>query len=212
METINKIDKLINQAWEIYIGKVSNNLLEPENEKVMQLQLAQILQTLTPLYEFTKDESIKVTLEEPKNIKNDIRRIIDIVIKHSIDNHLYSYPIELKCFRKYVRGSDTKKRGAQNIGMYDYWEDIENIEQYLKLENYIKSYHLAITDDEYYVRGSHKGEQTSVYSTNENITKTGVLEAKIANRYGRVELSNSYTCHWKQENNYFFLLQKCEGV
>ena len=50
--------------------------------------------------------------------------------------------------------------------MYDYWADIENIEQYVLLNNYSFGTQLTLTDDPYYVIGRHQVAQTSVFSTN----------------------------------------------
>lgn len=188
-----KIDDLINQGWNCYTNKVASGLLAPENEKMMQLQLAQIFQTLAPIYEYHESESIKVLLEVPVTIRGNVNRIVDLVISHEKSSETHFYPIELKCFRLYSRNSG-KKRGAQNLGMYDYWEDIENIEGYSDLQNYEQGYQLTLTDDPYYVETQHKGGQVAVYSTNKNRRNVkGVLDRSIANREGRIELRGEYS-------------------
>ena len=203
-----KIEALIDQGWKSYLNKVSSNLLYPENEKMMQLQLAQIFQTLAPIYEYERSESIKVLLEVPATINNSVNRIIDIVISHEIDSEIHQYPIELKCFRLFSRNS-TKKRGAQNLGMYDYWEDIENIEGYSELTNFRKGFQLTLTDDPYYVTTEHKGAQVKVYSTSESRNDvTGVLEEPIKNRQGRIELKGTYSMSgWKNIGDFYFISQ-----
>jgi hypothetical protein len=204
------IDELIKQGWNCYTNKVANGLLEPENEKMMQLQLAQIFQTLSPIYEYRKLESIKVLLEVPVTLTNGINRVIDIVIAHETKGGTTFYPIELKCFRLYSRNSQ-KKRGAQNLGMYDYWEDIENIERYFDLENYRKGYQLTLTDDPYYVEGEHKGSQVKVYSTNKRRRNvmTGELTQPIANRAGKIAIRGMYNMDkWVQKNDFYFISQQ----
>ena len=52
----HKSSKWYALGWRLYSAKVANGLLLPDNEKMMQLQLAQIFQTLAPLYEASTDE------------------------------------------------------------------------------------------------------------------------------------------------------------
>jgi hypothetical protein len=206
----NKVRQVIDIAWESYKNKVASRLLEPENEKMMQLQFALILQTLIPLFEFRQGEILSVLLEVPVTInRSPNRRIIDIVVMHFENDTKTYFPIELKCFRKLSRGKTTK-RGAGNLGMYDYWADIENIEQYTILENYGFGTHLMISDDAYYYNTKHTGNQVSVYSTNlyrDNVT--GLLNAPIANRQGNIDLKGSYSMTmWEQKNQFYFIRQE----
>ncbi len=205
---LDKISELINMTWNIYSHKAANKLLSPKNEKMMQLQLAFLLQTLCPLFEFNKNESIKVLLEEPAII-NKGKREIDIVISHLSGTNIQYYPIELKCFRLGTQ-KGTGRRGAQNLGMYDYWDDIESLEQYLDLMNYKLGFQFTLTDDKYYVTTQHKGEQVKTYSTYiERKNVTGRLWHKIANRKGEIILKNIYdNSKWKKINNYYFICQK----
>jgi len=207
-----KIDALIDQGWKSYINKVSSELLYPENEKMMQLQLAQIFQILAPIYEYESTESIKVLLEVPTTINNSVNRIIDIVISHEVNSEIHQYPIELKCFRLYSRNS-SKKRGAQNLGMYDYWEDIENIEGYTELDIFRKGYQLTLTDDPYYVTTEHKGAQVKVYSTGQFRSEiTGVLEEPIKNRLGHIKLKGTYTMSgWENIGKFYFISQNAKN-
>ncbi|MDP2226345.1 MAG: hypothetical protein Q8J78_02580, partial [Moraxellaceae bacterium] len=196
----------------LYTNKVASGLLNPRNEKMMQLQLAQILQLLAPLYESRSDESYKVILEHPVRT-DDLIAIIDIVVEHTIGNASSLAAIELKCFRLYSNNSDTKKRGAQNLGMYDYWADIENLEKYLKLPGFNAAHHLTITDDPYYVNTLHTGKQVKTYSTNRCRTSvTGLLECPIANREGRIFLSGSYQLPWVTKGNFHFIAQAAATI
>ncbi len=204
-----KIEKIICQGWECYQNKVANELLSPENEKMMQLQLSQIFQVISPVYEFEKTESIKVLLEVPATILENTFRSIDIVISHVINGETTYYPIELKCFRLMTRDG-TGKRGAQNLGMYDYWEDIENIENYSLLASYSVGYQFTLTDDPYYVETEHKGSQVATYSTNINRNcVAGDLVHKIASRKGEIRLKGNYSMSsWNKINDFYFIGQK----
>jgi hypothetical protein len=204
-----KVTKIIIEGWESYKNKVANLLLTPENEKMMQLQLAQIYQTLGPVYEYEASESIKVLLEVPVNIRGTVARIIDIVIAHTRKSETSYYPIELKCFRLLTR-SGGGKRGAQNLGMYDYWEDIENIEGYSKLPDYRQAFQFTLTDDPYYVTTQHKGVQVAVYSTNAARTAiTGNLSQAIANREGSIKLAGTYSmAGWQRLGEFHFIGQQ----
>lgn len=204
-----KIEKLILEGWECYSNKVASGLLIPSNEKMMQLQLAQIYQALGPIYEYDSSESIKVLLEVPATIGGSVFRSIDMVISHSLGTTTTGYPIELKCFRRMTRNG-TGTRGAQNLGMYDYWEDIENIEGYARLPGYPRAFQFTLTDDLYYVTTAHKGSQVAVYSTNQaRVGVTGLLSHPIANRQGKINLTDSYSMDgWKTAGVFRFISQQ----
>lgn len=211
MNTESKIRQIINIAWLSFKNKVASDFFDPENEKMMQLFLAQTIQTLIPIFEFKKGETIKVFLETPVFIDRvPNKRFIDIVIFHSIGTTKKYFPIELKCFRKFTRDGSGKKRGAQNLGMFDYWADIENIERYTLLPEYSFSTHLTLTDDEYYVTGRHTGTQVQVYSTNSTrLSVTGLLEQQIANRHGRLLLEGTYSMSgWETMGEFSFIQQE----
>ena len=95
---MDRILDLVELTWKAYKNKVANGLLSPENEKMMQLQLAFILQTLAPLYEYTNQESIKVKLESPLRIQKGVKSI-DLQIHHENQKGTLLYPVELTCFR-----------------------------------------------------------------------------------------------------------------
>ena len=132
-------------------------------------------------------------------ISEEVNRVIDIVISHKQEGEISLVPIELKCFRLYTRNSN-RKRVAQNLGMYDYWEDIENIEEYTNLRDFDKGFQLTLTDDTYYLQTEHKGEQEVTYSTYKCRDKiNGFLENRIANRTGLININGSYSMNgWKQ--------------
>lgn len=214
MTTEQKIRQIIDICWTSFKNKVASGLFNPENEKMMQLQFAQILLTLTSIFEHRQNESIKILLEVPVIIvRQPSRRIIDIVIQHSENGKIQYFPIELKCFRRLTRDGKGN-RGAQNLGMYDYWMDIENIEQYSGLPNYSFGTQLTLTDDNYYVTGRHRGEQTVVYSTNNTRQNVlGILQQTIANRQGRIELAGTYSMiGWEQIGNFYFIRQETNNV
>lgn len=195
-------------GWRLYSAKVASGLLLPDNEKMMQLQLAQIFQTLTPLFEGSTDESYKVLLEVPVQTTAR-RRIIDLVLEHRVGSAVTRTAIELKCFRLYVRGGGGK-RGAQNLGMYDYWEDIANIESYCALPMYECAYQLTLTDDPYYVDKEHSGSQVATYSTCQSRSGvTGVLAHAVANREGSIALHGVYSmAGWRKSGSFYFISQQ----
>jgi hypothetical protein len=205
-----KIRQLIDISWTGYKNKVASNLILPDDEKTMQLQLAQIIQTLIPIFEHRQGETIKVSLEVPVIIdRPKTRRNIDIVIVHTEKEKSTFFPIELKCFRqytKYGRTAKDKKRGAEPICMYNYWLDIENIECYSSLDNYSFCTQLTLTDHAYIVTGRHEGLQVSPFSTKNTRRKvTGHLESN----YGQVMLSGQYdmTC-WENIGDFYFIRQE----
>lgn len=211
MTTETKIRQIIDVGWTSYKNKVASGLFNPENEKMMQLQLAQTFQTLIPIFEYRQGETIKVLLEFPVLIKEKlIKRVIDIAILHSENEKKTYFSVEIKCFREFTRDGTGKKRGAQNLGMYDYWEDIENIEQYSILPNFSFGTQLTLTDDRYYMTGRHDGQQVSIYSTN-NLRRdvNGMLQRSVANRLGRIDLLGNYSMiGWEIIGNFSFIRQE----
>lgn len=214
MTTEKKIGQLIDISWTSFKYRVASGLFNPENEKMMQLQLAQTFLTLSPIFEHRQNESIKILVEVLVIIERQPnKRIIDIVIQHSENGTIKYFPIELKCFRQQIRGGN-RPRGAQNLGMYDYWADNENIEQYSLLDNYSYGTHLTLTDDIYYITGAHQGQQTAVYSTrNTRENVTGQLQAQIANRQGSIQLVGRYSMtNWEQIGNFYFIRQQTNNA
>jgi hypothetical protein len=102
-----------------------------------------------------------------------------------------------------------RKRGAQNLGMFDYWCDIENIEQYSKLKYFSFGTQLTLTDDSYYITGKHQGQQVMTYSTSNSRTNIhGLLQCPIVSRCGFIELEGSYNMNnWNQIGNFHFIKQ-----
>jgi hypothetical protein len=205
----DKIYNLIETGWDLYTEKVSGLLLDPENEKMMQLQLASIFQSLAGLYESSISESIKILLEVPVQVRADKKNIIDIVISHQ-HSELNYYPIELKCFREMTRDKK-KNRGGGNLSMYDYWK---NIELYSGLENYMKGIHLALTDNRYFVDTEHTGDQVKVYSTfKKRGIVTGELKKEIQTRDGLVFLKGNYDMsNWECLGDFFKIMQTANNV
>jgi hypothetical protein len=203
---------MIELGWRLYSGKVASGLLSPENEKMMQLQFALVLQTLSPLFEFSTEESYKVLLEVPVVINGSTKRIIDIVVEHSLAESVSRIAIELKCFRLYVRNSKNK-RGAQNLGMHDYWKDIANIEGCCALPEFQTGYQFTITDDRYYADATHSGPQVATYSTSrERSGVTGLLSHSIANRKGQIVLRGTYSMEgWIKDGSFYFIHQRIDA-
>lgn len=207
---MSKTKEIIELGWHLYSAKVASGLLTPDNEKMMQLHLAQIFQTLSPLYESKTIESYKVLLEVPVKLGTS-RKIIDIVLESVSGEDVSRTAIELKCFRLYGREGNGK-RGAQNLGMYDYWEDVANLEGYCSLPGYEGGHQLTLTDDSYYADTKHNGSQVATYSTwRERTCVTGTLSHPVANRAGSLSLSGSYSMDgWRKNEKFYFINQRVD--
>jgi hypothetical protein len=96
--------------------------------------------------------------------------------------------------------------------MYDYWQDIENIEGYCAIPTYKAAYQFTLTDDPYYPESPHSGPQVSVYSTAKRRTGvTGILKHAIANRPGQIVLRGSYDLSgWCKDGDFFFIAQRAK--
>lgn len=209
----NKIYDLIDLGWTLCVKKIAGGLMNPTKEKELQLQLAMIYQGLAYMHEETTQESIKILLEEPVKVRKKKTNLIDIVVRHTVGNQTINYPIELKCFRKKTQQSKNN-RGGGNLSMFDYWEDIENIELYSDLAGYGLGTQFTVTDDPYFVETQHNGSQVRVYSTSRHRgIVSGPLTRKIANRSGHIPFRGKYNmARWQTEGNFYAIAQRANGI
>ena len=207
---MSRTTEIIELGWRLYSAKVASGLLAPDNEKMMQLHLAQIFQVLAPLFESKTTEHYRVLLEVPVKLGTSTK-IIDIVVEHISGETVTRTAIELKCFRLHGRAGNGK-RGAQNLGMYDYWEDIANLESYCADPTYVSGHQLTLTDDKYYANTKHTGPQVATYSTwRGRAGVTGTFSHPIASRKGEISLRGAYSmCGWKQDGEFYFINQHAD--
>lgn len=121
-----RLEKIVDTAYEILCGKVASGSITIENEAALQLQLSVILEQLGRLYELASEDRFSISLEEvvilsQKTTKSPRDARCDIVLK--LQNALIA--IELKCF---IPKKDTNEPVTDNRFKVLY--DIENLEQY----------------------------------------------------------------------------------
>lgn len=150
MASSEKITQMLDIAWNSFAHKTANEMINPKREEGMKLLLAQTIQNLIPVFEYDLNESLKVELEYTVHNEKAPKKNIDILIIHKISDEFFYYPIELKCIRKHINNAE-RKRGGQNRRMFNYWKDIERLEQFLNLDGFVMSTHFFMTDDKSYV-------------------------------------------------------------
>ena len=93
-----RLEKIVDTAYEILCGKVASGSITIENEAALQLQFSVILEQLGRLYELALDDRFSISLEEvvilsQKTTKSPRDARCDIVLK--LQNALIA--IELNC-------------------------------------------------------------------------------------------------------------------
>ena len=201
---IQRVHRIINICWDSFSAKVGGGLLEVNKEASMQLHFAYLLKNTMDLALHHKDEAIVVELETGIKV-NGRMRACDIIIKMTKAEELRILPIELKCYKEYA--SSGGKRGAIDIFFKDVYADIELIESYATVENYINGIQLTMTD---FVNVVHpkvkKGKYFDYDITDGASIKNGVhLQTEIGGKEVDIKIKGSYDFNWKQVGSYYFL-------
>jgi len=150
-----KLDFLIKMAWELLQKKAQYNFIEMNKEASLQLQYANILQSLISTSRYSDEEIVKVALEKTIYIQNKKPQEADLILETKVDNQPYIIAIEMKCYRR--RTSSDRSRGAMDIFVKDVYEDIEVLENYkLTNKDIKKTYFLAMTDHLNFVLPKYK--------------------------------------------------------
>lgn len=148
MDVRERVDRVVEEAVDIYMNKLKNGVIEEGLEATFQLYLSNILSSLLSLNTFGANERFQVLLE--KNIPIDIggniekKNYVDIVIKYDDGKAEQQFLIELK-FKKI-------EQGAENEGVIASFIDMHNLSYLKKDRSYIKGcYFVFLTDKKTYL-------------------------------------------------------------
>lgn len=108
----DRVNWVIELAWNITIQKIANKEITINKEASLQMHYSTILKTLLDLIKFSPKE--KATIELETNVIIDGKPyIIDILISYTDGITSEKHSIELKCYKTLT--STGKKRGASDI-------------------------------------------------------------------------------------------------
>jgi hypothetical protein len=201
---------LINQTWTTFIHQVGNGIIEVNKEASMQLNYAYLLRNTLPLIIFDKDEQVEVELERGIPINGRLREC-DIIVSITKGEQIIHIPIEMKCYKR--KTATGKLRGAQDIFMKDLYEDIELLESYEGIDDYLDGIQLTMTDNKGFVYPKSKESKNWNYDVSNGhiINKGTKLTTPIGGKEVNIKLTGSYQFEWQELNGFYFLKLQNNG-
>lgn len=200
-----RIQDIINECWVAFIQQLSERTIRISKEASMQLEFSYLLKTNINKAIKNIDESIWVDLEKAVVINNRSREI-DVVIEISKGKMTRFLPIEMKCYRTFATSGG--RRAAHDIFKYKVYEDMELLESYSNLPNYINGIQLTVTDNVSMVFPKNKNAKSWTYDTSEGTRLRGGvnLNTPIGGHPVNLVLSKNYTFNWDNRNGFYFLM------
>lgn len=201
---INRIHKTINLCWDSFSAKVGCGLITINKEASMQLQFAYLLKNTLDLAIYNDDETVELELETGIKLGHRTREC-DIVIEIEKGNQNAFLPIEMKCYKEYA--SSGGKRGASDIFMKDVYEDLQLLEKYSALDNYIDGIILVMTDLRRLVYPKKKQGKKWDYdiSNGKSFTNGININTPIGGYDVSIKLEGSYVFNWTTVGSFYFL-------
>lgn len=211
MNEAERINQIVNMAYDRLCGKITGQRIKVANEASLQLQLASILKTLGELYEESPGERFNIELEKSVTLTGDEfiksgtgKAKIDIwlSLENAEGNGRHACAIEIKYFKK------ANQREPNN--RYDVFKDLHNLERYGDFVDV--GYLLVATDHPHYINQTEYSEDTKDFDFREGATYKGGTELsyRTPSPYGpTIKLHNSYRFQWRTvESGLCFLFVK----
>lgn len=201
MNTTEKLDLIVTEAWTIFNHQFLNGRIQVEKEAPFQHHLANIIRDLGNLYCFSRSETFIVDLETKElNIRKK-NKFIDITFGfYDGPKLLAKAAMELK-FKK-------KIQGAEDFARIDSYQDIESLEYCLE-RGYSNAYFCMIADDLIYSKASKIATTGDIFSMREGYVTPINIPISNANCKGRkdviVTFKKAHTFEWQVQNGYLFL-------
>jgi hypothetical protein len=200
----NRIRKIIDFCWDSFSAKVGGGLIDVNKEASMQLNFAYLLKNTVDLALHHDDELIEIELETGIPINKRMREC-DIVVKISKGEDVCFLPIEMKCY-KYLASSGGK-RGAVDIFYKDVYADLELLEAYAKVRNFLPGIQLTMTDFRNLpYPPKRSGKYLDYDITHGAMVSDGIhLTTPIGGKEIEIRLYGTYYFEWGQVGNFYFL-------
>lgn len=196
-----RLSEIINLSWNILIEYVDNGKVKINKESSLQLHYAAILKQIGETFCIKPEEIFTVELETHYKGKN-----IDIFCSLG----QAKAALEIKCFKEF--SSTGGKSAAQDIKMYDVFEDICRLSGYVDEKFVDFGIFLCYTDHKYFVEGAEMKGYTKVFSTrNGSQYPKGVIKVpwsgwKDKSRDKDIILTRNIIFNWTTKKKHNFLL------
>jgi hypothetical protein len=209
---IKRINDIIEVCWESFSAKIGCGLIVINKEASMQLNFAYLLKNTIDLAIHHEDEKITIELETTIKVLNRTREC-DIVIKIEKGDTILFLPIEMKCYN--FLASSGNERGALDIFCKDVYADLELLESYSTVNNYLTGIQLTMTNYSHVVFPIHRGKFPK-YRDYNIIEGTKIdngihLTTPIGGKNINIKLSGTYIFNWKHIGVYYFLKLENNG-
>lgn len=203
-ELIQRVRGLINICWNSFSAKIGGGLIEINKEASMQLNFAYMLKNTIDLSVHHQNEIISIELETGIPINGRMREC-DIVIRIEKENEVRFLPIEMKCY-KYLASSGGK-RGAVDIFYKDVYADLELLESYANVQNFLSGIQLTMTDFRNLpYPPKRSGKYIDYDITHGAKVDDGIhLTTPIGGKDVEIRLGGTYHFHWEQVGSFYFL-------
>ena len=204
-----RLDSIITLAYEAVCNKIAHGLIIVDNEASFQLQLGALLKDIGEIYVYNSNEHFNIMLEHTFLLEEETRKCptkkarCDVFIelyngdkeeaKKLGDDHYIAAIIELKYFKK------ENLREPNN--RYDFFADLENLEQYKRQGKSQLNYMIVGTDHAHYFdeNADPLSKATADFNFRENtkyVAQTE-LQYKTENPYGEpIILTYDYIFKW----------------
>lgn len=153
-----RLTRILDESWEILMQRIATGRVAINKEASLQLHYSSVLLSYGELFCVEPRETFTIELESASG-----RKSIDITCALGETKAA----IELKCFRK-------ASNRACDTDMYDVWCDLERL---LSYQEFAVRKFFCLTDNPYYVSGTHSGHAGSVSIRDGKIFEIG---SKIA--------------------------------
>ena len=205
-----RLRQVIEQAYSIVCARIKGGRIKIDNEASMQLQLGMVLQTLGTLCEYGENDRFSIILEHTFELKEATNKCpkkharADIYMELADGKEKCTAIIELKYFKK------ANAREPNN--RYDFFADLENLEQYHDQGKSQINYLIAGTDhSHYYSEASPISAETGDFNFRDGIRyeKGTPLQYRTKKPYGKdITLKHDYAFKWDIADSYGFIKVK----
>ena len=205
-----RLRQIIEQAYSIVCARIKGGRIKIDNEASMQLQLGMVLQTLGTLCEYGENDRFSIILEHTFELKVATNKCpkkharADIYMKLSDSKETCSAIIELKYFKK--------KNAREPNNRYDFFADLENLEQYHDQSKCQINYLIVGTNhSHYYSNKEPLSPDTGDFNFRDGkrYKKGTSLQYKTKKPYGKdITLKHDYAFKWDISDSYGFLKVK----
>lgn len=152
----NRLEQIIQNSYELLVGKVVGGEIVIVNEASMQMQFGVILKQIDKLYEFCEDDKFSIELETWREIGSTTkskkgRARCDIWLELKNNDEVWQAAIELKFLKQ-------GKAEAVTDNRFSILLDLENLEHYKANNSNLLCYEIVYTNNENYTKLNNRSK------------------------------------------------------